>query len=399
MKRRILHGGLVALAVLVGLVVTTEARAESIACEVTSVLDVDPVTAKIYPGSFRMMLLNAMTGKCLDKKITFKVPKVTMNMPLGFAAFSELKGLTIEPAAEISQTEIVVKYEPVLNGGAGCSAPSPYENCFAYLPTKNVTIRNIKVSVDSAGNSMPLRGLCIDKDEDSNVPLTKNQIVLENTAFDGFGDGGVVISPAADGVKISKSVFHASAEGIVVEEDLNGGLLKDTPLPPTVGGSNAAVFAVVDAKGHVTEYRVRGIFDASQVIAVAELFESDGKAGTKFLQNCDLHNTDLIEGKWNIDCVILPPLALPFNYAMTVTSDEGMTSMFATGTIPADVAKVPVVTPSILQPPVIPPKVEITDQNPPKVQDNLPTSTNQNTSPPLSLSAGSPGAAGCSLIR
>lgn len=396
MKRRLLYWGLIAFVGLVG--TATVASAEPSPCEVTAAQDLDPSTGALTPGSFRQKLLFAMAEMCTDKKIIFKIPKVTMTAPLGTAIFSSLKGLTIEPASDIPQVEIAVKYDSAKNI-AGCSGPSPYDNCFAYLPVKDVTIRNIKVTVDSTGNGVPLRGLCVDKEEDVKAPLTTNHIVLENNEFNGFGDGGVVISPAVDGVKISKTTFHGSAEGIVVEEDISVGLLTDTPLPPTMGGSNAAVFAKVDTKGHVTEYHVRGIFDASQVIAAAEFFESDGKAGTKYVQNCDLHASDLIDGKWNIDCVLLPPLTLPFNYAVTVTNEKGMTSMFATGTIPADVAKVPVVTPSIQQPPVIPPKVEITDQNPPKVQDNLPTSTNQNTSPPLSLSAGSPGAAGCSLIR
>lgn len=396
MKRHILYG---VLLVLLGAITgSAVAHAETSPCEVTAAQDLDPVTGALTPGSFRQKLLFAMAEMCTDKKIIFKISKVTMNAPLGTAIFSGLKGLTIEPASDISQVEMVVKYDSAKNV-MGCSGPSPYDNCFAYLPVKNVTIRNIKVTVDASSPTQPLRGLCIDKEEDAQAPLTTNQIVLEQNEFNGFGDGGVVLSPAVDGVKISKTTFHGSAEGIVVEEDLSVGLLPDTPLPPTMGGSNAAVFAKVDTKGHVTEYHVRGIFDASQVITAAELFESDGKAGTKYLQNCDLHSSNLIDGKWNIDCVLLPPLTLPFNYAITVTNDKAMTSMFATGTIPADLAKVPMVTPSTPQPAATPPKVDITDQNPPKVQDNLPTSANQNTSPPLSLSAGSPGTAGCSLIR
>lgn len=396
MRRRILHWGV--LAFLGMMAWGALVHAETAPCEVTAAQDLDPVTGAMTPGSFRQKLLFAMAEMCTDKKIIFKIPKVTMNAPLGTAIFSGLKGLTVEPASDIPQVEILVKYDSAKNV-MGCSAPSPYANCFAYLPVKEVTIRNIKVTVDASSESPPLRGLCIDKEEDAQAPLTTNNIVLENNEFNGFGDGGVVVSPAADGVKISKTTFHDSAEGIVVEEDPSVGLLPDTPLSPTMGGSNAAVFAKVDAKGHVTEYHVRGIFDAAQVIVAAELFESDGKAGTKYLQNCELHSSDLIDGKWNIDCMLLPPLTLPFNYAITVTNEKAMTSMFAVGTIPADLAKVPIVTPSTPQPDATPPKETITNTNPPKFQDNVPGTANQNTPAPLSLSADSPGAAGCSLIR
>lgn len=378
------------------------ARAEGpIACEVTSDQDVESVNDKFIPGSFRQMLFFAMIGNCIDKKITFKVPKVVMKHALGTAIFSELKGLTIEPAADIPQVEIFVQYVPYKDGTVGCSAPSPFDHCFAYLPTSNVTIRNITVTMDPAYGGVPQRGLCLDKDDSTSKPLTNNNVLIENTAFQGFADGGVVLSPAVHGVKISKTTFQSSGEGIVVEEDAEGLLLNDTPLPPTMGGSDRAAFAVVDGKGHVTEYHLRGLSDVppANTMVAAELFESDGKAGTKFLQTCDLHNTNLIDGKWNIDCVILPPLTLPFNYAVTVTNNEGMTSMFSVGTIPADLPKVPKVAPSEPQSPVTPPKPAITDQNPPKVQDNKPTSSNANKSPPLSLSAGSLGAGGCSLVR
>lgn len=373
-------------------------QAAPIACEVTSDKDVDPATSMPTPGSFRMALIKAMGDGCIDKKIIFKIPKVRMNAPLGTGMINHLKGITIEPDASISTAEIFVNYDkPEFE--AGCSAPSPFSDCFAYLPTSSVSIRNIKITVDPAAQSAPLRGLCIDKDEDAAFSPSDNQIVLDKNEFNGFSKGGVAISYAAYGVKISQTTFHNSGAGIVIESDPNKVIYTSTPPPPIMGGSNEALFAILDTKGAVMEYHLRGLSvngAVDQNIVKTELFESDGKAGNTYVGDCTMYNANLLEGKWNIECVLPATTPLPFHYAVTVTSESKMTSMFSTGTIPADVHKVPAVTPSTPQAPVEPPKPPIVATNPPAYQE--PPNAEGNITGPLSLSTGTP-TGGCSLIR
>lgn len=372
-------------------------------CEVTTDQDSPPFTLKLIPGSFRQMLINAMIGKCLDKKITFKVPKVIMTQALGAATFSELKDLTMEPATGIPQVEIVAKYEPDKDGTVGCSAPSPFDDCFFYLPTSGITIRNIKITVDPSAQSVPFRGLCIDHDEDAQSTPNYSGIVLEKNEFDGFADGGVFVSYSTFGVLITQSIFHDSGMGIVVEPDPSNPNLSETPFPPVMGGSNQALYAVLDSKGTVVEYHLRGLAQqeasGNGVTPVVELFESDGKAGTHYMQDCTFTKA-LIDGKWNIECILPKSISLPFHYAVTLTLKDATakTSMFSVGTIPTDVAKVPSVTPSTPQAPVEPPKPPIATTNPPAYQE--PPNASGNVSGALSLKAGSPaGAGGCSLIR
>ncbi len=389
------------LAVLLGSGGAAPAWAEApFPCEVTSAQDSPPFTMELIPGSFRQMLFHAMDGKCLDNKITFKVPKVVMKQALGVAAFSSLKGLIIEPAKDIPQVELLVQYGSSPEEAAGCSAPSPFDDCLAYLPTSNVTIRNIKVTVDPTSKAAPLRGLCIGHDEDVASSPSNNRVVLQKNEFNGFEKGGIFISETSYGILMSQNTFHNSGPGIVIEPNL------ETISAPPMGGSNQALFAVVDSKGAIVEYHLRGLSqDATldTVAPVVELYESDGKAGTAYIKDC-IFAKEMIDGKWNIDCVIPKTITLPFNYAVTITRNMGtnpvsidsMTSMFAVGTIPLDVAKVPSVTPSTPQAPVGPPKPPITPTNPPAYKE--PTDIAGDLINPLSLKAES-AAGGCSLIR
>lgn len=391
----------VVLLVLLGMGGPATARAEDlIPCEVTTDQDSPPFTLQLIPGSFRQMIFNAMTGKCIDKKIIIKVPKIVMTQALGAAIFSELKGLTIEREADKPQAEIVAQYEPNEKGAVGCSAPSPFQDCFAYLPTSGVTIRNIKFTVSPSAKSVPFRGLCIDKDEDAVGVVSDNKIRLEKNEFNGFSNGGVFVSHTAYGVLITQSIFNDSGPGIVVAPDPASGPI-ETPSAPIMGGSHQALFAVLDAKGAVAEYHLRGLAPPeasdSGVTPVVELFESDGKAGTHYMQDCTF-TKELIDGKWNIDCILPKSISLPFHYAVTLTLKDATakTSMFSVGTIPVDVAKVPPVTPSTPQPPVTPPKPPISPTNPPTYQE--PPNTSENALGPLSLTA-TPATGGCSLIR
>lgn len=381
-------------------------HAAPVACEVTSDKDIDPTTGLPAPGTFRMALILAMGENCIGKKITFKVSKITMTAPLGIGVIEHLKGHTIAPDPTIPSVEIMVSYDNP-DYEVGCSAPSPFYDCFAYLPTSGVTLRNIRVTVDPAAKSAPLRGLCIDRDVDSQDFTSDNRIRLEKNEFNGFTKGGVFVAHTAYGVLITQSVFNDSGPGIVVEPDPAAGPI-ETPSAPAMGGSPQALFAVLDAKGAVAEYHLRGLAlsEASDagVTPVVELFESDGKAGTHYMQDCAFTKT-LIEDKWNIECIFPKSIALPFHYAVTLTLQQGTapnvmakTSMFSVGTIPADVAKAPSVTPSDPQPPVTPPKPPISTNTPPAYQE--PPKASGNVSDALILKAGSPASAGgCSLIR
>lgn len=377
-------------------------QAGQVACEVTSDKDINPATGLPILGSFRMALLMAMGDVgCVDKKITFKVPKITMTAPLGIGVIEHLKGHTIEPDPGIPSVEITVNYDNP-DYAVGCSAPSPFHDCFAYLPTASVTLRNIRVTVDPTAKLAPLRGLCIDKDVDAMGVVSDNRIRLEKNEFNGFTNGGVFVSHTAYGVMITQSVFNDSGPGIVVAPDPASGPI-ETPSAPIMGGSHQALFAVLDAKGAVAEYHLRGLAPPeasdSGVTPVVELFESDGKAGIHYMQDCTF-TKELIDGKWNIDCILPKSISLPFHYAVTLTLKDATakTSMFSVGTIPTDVAKVPSVTPSTPQAPVEPPTPPISTTNPPAYQE--PPNTSGNVSGALSLKAGSPaGAGGCSLIR
>ncbi len=376
------------------------------ACVVTSDLDIDPVTNAMTPGSFRQMLWFAMAGVCQNKVITIKVPKITMNAPLGTGIFSGLKGFEITPDASIPQVEITVKYDTV-GMAAGCSAPSPFDSCFAYLPTSDVSIHNVKVVVDSSGPNSPKKGLCVDRDDDAaGVGPTNNRITLDNNVFDGFINGGIFVSYDSYGVTINQTTYHGSGAGIVVEQDPTNPGLTETPAAPFMGGSDQAVFAVVDSKGSIVEYHLRGLSQdvvKDSLPAIVELYNSDGKSATDYMQNCKVDNT-MIDGKWNIECVIPNTIKLPFTYAVNVTRNTGtapnsvtMTSMFSVGNIPVDVKHELQVSPSQPQAPATPPTNPITDKNPQLNQNNSGQSDG-NKLPALSYTA-APMQSGCSLIR
>lgn len=378
------------------------AQAAPVSCDVTSDKDINTVTGLPVADSLRMALVKALGDGCIDKKITIKVPKITMTAPLGIGLIQALQGYTIAPEPSLPSVEIRVSYDttgPI----AGCSAPSPFADCFAYLPTANVSIHDIQITVDPSALSAPLRGLCIDTDADAAFSPSNNRIRLEKNEFTGFSKGGVFISANAYGVLISQSTFHESGAGIVVEQD--PAILVETPAPPIMGGSNQALYASTDTKAAVVEYHLRGLSQdatSDSVIPIVELYEGDGKAGTTYIKNCNF-TKEMIDGKWNIECVLPKTITLPFHYAVTITRNVGaapntdpMTSMFSVGTIPADVAQVPVVTPSEPQTPVVPPKPPIISTNPPAYQGGPEPSGDAADS--LSLTAGSP-TGGCSLIR
>lgn len=366
------------------------------------------------------MLWFASIGHCQDKIITIKVPKITMNAPLGAGIFSGLKGFVITPDATIPQVNITVKYDNV-DMAAGCSAPAPFDTCFAYLPTTDVTIRNIKVTVDTSGAVVPMKGLCLDQDVDAQAGAgpTNNRITLENNIFDGFSGGGIFVSYDAYGIFVTKNTFHSSGLGIIAEQDPTGSWATETPAAPIMGGSDQAMYAVIDSKGSVVEYHLRGL--SQEVVkdstpAIVELYKSDGKSATEYMQTCTTTKAEAIPGssnkinpmidsKWNIECVIPNTITLPFTFAANITRNSGtapnsvtMTSMFSVGTIPVDVKQVSQVTPSQPQTTVTPPKNPITDKNPAVYQETQPGAADASDQPPLSITA-SKMAAGCSLIR
>ncbi|PIR20705.1 MAG: hypothetical protein COV45_03900 [Deltaproteobacteria bacterium CG11_big_fil_rev_8_21_14_0_20_47_16] len=374
--------------------------APNVYCVVTSDKDVDAVKLNIFPGTLRSMLLNAMQGICIDNKITIKVPKIVLNAPLGSATFTALKGLTVEPDPSLSQVEIVAKYDKE-NIVASCTASSPFDNCLVYLPAQGITIRRLKLGVDPTSKLPPTRGICIDKDEGKpKDPSSYNKITIEDSAFEGFVDGGIVLSPTAYGVLIKQTVFSNSGDGILVETDPN--VVQSTPLPPIMGGGIGAVFAKTDSKGQLEEYHLRGLSLLNNKLLVVELFERTGKAGSKFVQTCTINNVQPIGGQWNIDCVLPKSIKLPYNYAVTVTDNDGSTSMFATGTIPADVTKVQTVIPTDPQAPVTPPTTPVNTSNPPIYQNPVATpggaTTNNSEAKSLTLEAQST-SSGCTLIR
>lgn len=374
-------------------------------CKVTTTGDV--IGGESTPGSFRKMLSAASVGQCNGNKIIFHVPKVTMNAPLGTGALVKLQGLTIEPAPGIAEVEIVVKYNNP-NLVASCSAPSKFSDCFAYLPVSNVSLRHVRVTVDPATISPPLRGLCIGPDMTKEGGPNNNAVVIQDSRFDGFPNGGVGVSPDAYGVQIRKTTFNNSGAGIVIEENPDVTKNADAPL---MGGSAEALHAVVDENGVVQEYHLRGISgyadETSIDIVAVELFEATAGAGSKYLQDCDLHKKgDLIDGKWDIDCVLPADIPLPFHYAVTLTlpgsnidgtpSTTAGTSMFSSGTIPVDVAKLSTVKPLSPQAPVVPPTTP-PDKNPPVFEDTDTPSGDVST--PLSLNVAPFESSGCSLIR
>lgn len=375
-----------------GLLFAPGAVAAPVACEVTSDKDMDPATQMFPTGSFRQMLINAKVGQCIDKTITFKVPKVTMNAPLGLCGPQDITGVVIQPGSGIAQVEVVVHYDSKVLAN-GCALPPPFQDCFFYLPGSQVTLRDMKFRLDPASKVPPSRGLCID--EDPAFPNLSSEIRLERSVFENFPDGGVSVSAKAYGVLLTQTTFHDSDMGYVVESDPGFGM----PPPPIMGGSDEALHAVVDTAGAVKEYHLRGLSvmgSGDQNIVKTEFFESDGKTGIMYVKDCNMHNSKLISGKWNIECVLPSTIMVPYRYAVTITSEMGMTSMFTTGVIPKSVVQVPEVTPSTPQAPLIPPSPPIVTTNPPSFKEPASGGTGD-ASKPISVTA-TP-SAGCSLMR
>lgn len=419
MKVKLWNLWILTAGIAVGLGFTPIAAAAPTACEVTATGDIDLATGNITEGSLRLMLARALLGDCSDKTITFKVPKVTMNAPLGAGYMvsnaNNLKGLVVKPDTNIGQVVIDVKYDAGVVAkeiAGGCGIQAPYNDCFAFLPMSNVTLQNIKVTINPSGQITPLRGLCVGQDvqvkvvDPADESPSHNGVLVDKSEFDGFVNGGVFVAIQSYGVTLTQTLFGDSGDGLIVETGSIDGYSQLTPTAPIMGGSDKAVFALIDPNGAIKEYHLRGLSKMNPTGTSAnanvpslprvELFERSGKSITKFVQTCSMFMSDPIDGKWNIECVLPNTIKLDYAYAVMVTDGNGSSSMLTTGVIPSSVAKVPMVAPSQKQKPVTPPTHATTDKNPPVAEDKS-KAGNSNTNKSLTLT--SVPSTGCSLIR
>lgn len=379
-------------------------------CVVTNGQDLDANAdnpfKQLAKGSLRDMLIHAMAGECKEPQITIDTAVIALNAPLGQGAITALKGFTIQPSPQHSRVKVHINYDSY-PGAASCSADSPYADCVAYLPTSNVTIRNLDLVVSPTTQNPPLRGICVDRDNNAIVGnASANNITIDNCSFTGFQNGGVVVAPAVRAVKITQTVFHNSGTGLVLEtgkygvNEMTGNSgyghvpLQSVPL----GATPEDAFAQIDAAGKIVAYHLRGVTNIP--ITAVEIYKVEGKAGGEFVKACDVQANTTTK-LWQVACVLPPTLPLDFNYAaMTIFNDaenkDGASSMFSLGVLTKDLKTVGEVPPLDKVPAVTPPSPKIENKNPPVYAD---PKIAKDPSTSLQFNSGASPAAGCSLIR